>query len=244
MNVGVVGAGVMGAGIAQVLAVGGHDVVCVDRDAGVLTRAAEQLVEGRFGLRSAAARGKVDLAELEPIAARVTWSADIEALRTAALIIEAVPEDLALKISVFRSLDRIVDPVGILATNSSGLPVAALAAATDRAPLVLGWHWASPAQVMRFAEIVVTPVTDEATTTTVVELARSLGKHPVVVKDHPLAWGYVANRVYFAAAAEARKVVNEGICTPSEVDQLMTDCFRWPVGPFGMAAGATEGWTS
>jgi 3-hydroxybutyryl-CoA dehydrogenase/3-hydroxyacyl-CoA dehydrogenase len=95
---------------------------------------------------------------------------------------------------------------------------------------------------MRFAEVVVTPRTDEATVRTVTALARDLGKNPVVVRDRPDAWGYVANRVYWAAVAEARKIVDEGVSSEQDVDQLLTDCFRWPVGPFTMIRGATEGW--
>ncbi len=144
---------------------------------------------------------------------------------------------------MFRDLDRIAPPETILASNTSGLPIAALAAATDRPGLVIGWHWASPAPVMKLAEIAVTPETSAATIATVTAAAQRCGKHPVVVKDNPMAWGFVANRVYFAMVREAQRVVDEGIATRAEVDQLMMDCFRWPSGPFGMVAGAGSGWS-
>ncbi len=158
-------------------------------------------------------------------------------------MIEAVPERLDLKIRVFRDLDRVAPAATILASNTSGLPIAALAASTDRPDRVIGWHWASPAPVMKLAEIVVTPETSEATVATVTAAATRCGKHPIVVKDNAMQWGFVANRVYFAMVREAQRVVDEGIATRAEVDQLMMDCFRWPSGPFGMVAGAGSGWS-
>jgi 3-hydroxybutyryl-CoA dehydrogenase/3-hydroxyacyl-CoA dehydrogenase len=95
---------------------------------------------------------------------------------------------------------------------------------------------------MRLAEIVRGPETADETVATVVRLATAAGKNPVVVNDTTRAWGYVANRIYAAMAREARNVVDEGIATREQVDQLMVDCFRWPSGPFGMARGATSGW--
>ena len=144
---------------------------------------------------------------------------------------------------MFRDLDRLSPPATIFATNTSGLPVVAMAAATDRPDRVIGWHWASPAPVMKLAEIVVTPATSPETIATVADLASECGKHPIVVKDNPMTWGFVANRVYFAMVREAQRVVDEGIATRDEVDQLMMDCFRWPSGPFGMVKGAGSGWS-
>ena len=169
--------------------------------------------------------------------------ATLSALHETDLVIEAVPERLELKIAVFRDLDRHCPPETVLASNSSGFPIAALAAATDRPDKVIGWHWASPAPVMKLAEIVRAPSTSDDTVALVVGLARSAGKHPVVVKDTAMAWGYVANRIYFAMIREASRVVDEGIASREDVDQLMVDCYRWPAGPFGMTRGATSGWT-
>jgi len=240
----VIGAGVMGSGIAQVLAVVGHAVSCVDVEPVALDRAREEIERGRFGLGSAVSRGLLSEGQAEDALARITLTGDLGAVATADLVIEAVPERLDLKVRLFRDLDRRAPEGAILASNSSGFPVAALAAATDRPGLVIGWHWASPAPVMKLAEIVRGPETDDATVQTVVRLAAAAGKHPVVVKDHPMAWGYVANRVYGAMIREANEVVRQGIATAEEIDRLMIDCFRWPTGPFGMAAGATGGWKS
>ena len=121
-----------------------------------------------------------------------------------------MPERLDLKIRVFRELDRLAKPTAILASNTSGFPIAALAAATERPERVIGWHWASPPPVMKLAEIVATEQTSQSTIETVVEVARACGKNPVVVKDTAMAWGFVANRVYFAMLREAQRVVDEG----------------------------------
>ena len=241
--IGVLGAGVMGSGIAQVLAIAGHDVVCHDIDPAVLERAKVGVDTGRFGVRSAFERGKLTADEAESALARLTFTPDPAAVAATDVVIEAVPERLDLKIRVFRDLDALVPPGTILASNSSGFPIAALAAATGRADRVVGWHWASPAPVMRMAEIVRGPDTSDATIETVVRIAADAGKNPIVVNDTAMAWGYVANRVYFAMVREAQRVVQEEIATPEQVDQLMVDCFRWPSGPFGMTRGARSGWT-
>jgi 3-hydroxybutyryl-CoA dehydrogenase len=242
VKIGVLGAGVMGSGIAQVCALAGDDVVSYDVDASALTEARAHVTTGRFGLDGAVARAKVTRAAADAALARITFSDSFEAAAAADLVIEAVPERLELKIRVFRDLDRLAPAATILASNTSGLPIAAMAAATDRPDRVIGWHWASPAPVMKLAEIVVTPETSETTIATVTDAATRCGKHPIVVKDNPMQWGFVANRVYFAMVREAQRVVDEGIASRAEVDQLMMDCFRWPSGPFGMVAGAGSGW--
>lgn len=242
-RIGVLGAGVMGAGIAQVLAVAGHEVVCHDVSPDALRSGREGVETGRFGVRRAVARGKLTDEEADAALDRLVFSGDLDALAATDVVVEAVPERLELKISVFRDLDRRCGEATILASNSSGFPIAALAAATDRPDRVIGWHWASPAPVMRMAEIVRGPATSDATTEVVARLAAAAGKNPIVVRDTAMAWGYVANRVYGAMLREAARVVDEGIADRDQVDQLMVDCFRWPSGPFGMVKGAGSGWT-
>ena len=243
-RIAVMGAGVMGAGIAQVMAIAGHEVVCRDLSEEVLAEAREGVDGGRFGVRGAVERGKLTAAQADAALARLTFTTEIEEATTDVdVIIEAIPEDLGLKIRFFRELDGLAGPDTIFASNSSGFPIAAMAAATDRADRFVGWHWASPAPVMKLAEIVKGPATSDATIDTVVRLAAAAGKNPIVVNDTDQAWGYVANRVYFAMVREANRVVAEGIAERNEVDQLMVDCFRWPSGPYGMVAGAGSGWS-
>jgi len=242
-TIGVVGAGVMGSGIAQVAATSGFTTVCYDVDAAALARAEEAVTSGRYGLDRGVERGKLTRDDADAARSRLSFSADLGAAAATDLVIEAVPEHLDLKIRVLRDLDRRSPSSTILASNRSGYPIAALGAATDRPDRVIGWHWASPAPMMALAEIVRARDTSDATLEAVVAAARRCGKNPVVVRDAPTAWGYVSNRVYFAMVAEAQKLVAEGVATTDDVDRIMVDCFRWPAGPFGMVAGATRGWS-
>jgi 3-hydroxybutyryl-CoA dehydrogenase/3-hydroxyacyl-CoA dehydrogenase len=243
VRVGVLGAGVMGSGIAQVLATAGYTTVCVDVDAEVVERARANVVSGRYGTDRAVERGKLTPEAAEAALARLDFSTSFEDAAATDIVIEAVPERLDLKIRVFRELDRAAPETTILATNTSGFCVAAIAAATDRPDRVIGWHWASPAQVMRFAEIVRTSATSDATISRVTELAATCGKNPIVVHDIDTSWGFVANRIYAAVLDEAKRVVDDGVATPEQIDQLMQDCFGWPTGPYTMIRGATEGWS-
>jgi 3-hydroxybutyryl-CoA dehydrogenase len=241
-TVGVLGAGIMGSGIAQVTATSGYDTVCFDVDERALEAGREHVTGGRYGLERGVERGKVTREQADAALARLTFTGSFDDAAATDLVIEAVPERLELKVRVFRDLDRAAPDETILASNTSGFPIAAMGAATDRADRVIGWHWASPAPVMRLAEIVSTRETSDATVAAVRDVAAACGRNPIVIKDTPMAWGFVTNRVYFAMVAEAQKVVNEGIATANEVDQLMMDCFRWPAGPFGMVKGAGSGW--
>ena len=242
-RVAVLGAGVMGSGIAQVTAIAGYPTVCYDIDADALVSGRAHVASGRFGLAGAVERGKLTQAEADAALDRITFTGAFEEAAAVDVVVEAVPERLDLKIRVFRDLDRIAPAHTILASNTSGFPIQALAAATDRPDRVVGWHWASPAPVMRLAEIVRTGETGDDTVATITEMAARCGKHPIVVNDTATSWGFVANRVYFAMIREALRVVDEGIATREQVDQLMTDCFRWPAGPFGMVRGAGSGWS-
>lgn len=242
-TIGVLGAGVMGGGIAQVCATGGFDVVCYDIDPAALDAGRDHATTGRYGIESGVERGKLTRHQADAATARLTFTGTFEDAATTDLVVEAVPERLDLKIRVFRDLDRAAPPATILCSNTSGFPIQAIGGSTDRQDRVVGWHWASPAPVMKLAEIVRTHATSDETVETVRAVAAQCGKNPVVIKDTAMAWGFVANRVYFAMIAEAQKVVQEGIATADEVDQLMMDCYRWPSGPFGMVKGATGGWS-
>jgi 3-hydroxybutyryl-CoA dehydrogenase len=241
-SVGVIGAGVMGSGIAQTLASSGYTTRCFDIAAEALTAGREAVESGRYGLQRAVELGKTTKADAEAALSRLEFTGDLEHACASDVIIECVPEKLDLKIRTFRELDRIAPATAILASNTSGFSIAAIGAATDRPERVIGWHWASPPVISKFAEIVRSPETSETTINTVAEMATRCGKNPVVVNDNAMTWGFVANRVYGAMIREAAKCASEGVATHAEIDELMVDCFRWPVGPFGMAKGATTGW--
>jgi 3-hydroxybutyryl-CoA dehydrogenase len=243
-KVGVIGAGVMGSGIAQTLAVAGFPTVCTDVDGDALARAREGVVAGRYGLERGVARGKLTREAADAALARLEFTPSLDEAAACDLVIECVPERLDLKLHVFRDLDRRAPPDTILASNTSGFPITALAAVTERPDRVVGWHWASPPPVMRLAEIVTTPKTSERTVEAVKDAARRCAKNPIVVRDFPSVWGFVANRIYFAMVQEAQRVVDQHIASAEDVNQIMVDCFNWPVGPLAMVRGATEGWKS
>lgn len=232
----------MGGGISQSLAQAGYDVVCTDISAEALEVARRDAAEGRFGLAGAVARGKLEASSADAARKRIVWTDSFEQAAQTDLVIECVPEKLDIKLSVFRQLDEASPSHSILASNTSGFPIAAMAGATRRPERVIGWHWASPAFVMKFAEIIVTETTDSEVCEKVMACASRCGKNPVQVRDNPLEWGFVANRIYFAMIREASRVVEEGVASHEEVNALMVDCFRWPVGPFAMVKGAGSGW--
>lgn len=241
-RIGVIGAGVMGSGIAQSCATGGFEAICSDISAEALEKAREGVVRGRFGFDRAVERGKLRREDADAALSRLTFTERFEEAAQCDLVVECIPERLDRKVRLMRELDAVAPPESILASNTSGFSIAALAAATERPGRVIGWHWASPPVIMRFAEIVVTRETEDSVTGAVVEAARTCGKNPVVVRDAPMSWGFVANRVYFAMIREAQRVVDEGIASQEEVNQLMVDCYNWPVGPFAMVKGAGSGW--
>jgi 3-hydroxybutyryl-CoA dehydrogenase len=242
IRVGVIGAGVMGSGIAQVTATAGYETACYDVDPAALERAREHVTTGRYGFERGVERGKLSRESADAALARLSFTSSFDEAAGVDLVLEAVPENLELKQKVFRDLDAAALPDTILASNTSGFPIVQLADATSRPELVIGWHWASPPVVMRLAEIVRTESTSDRTVGTVTEVATACGKNPVVINDTTSSWGFVANRVYAAMRKEANRVVDEGVATPEQVDQLMVDCFNWPVGPYGMTRGARSGW--
>jgi 3-hydroxyacyl-CoA dehydrogenase len=241
-RIGVIGSGVMGSGIAQVLAIAGHGVVSYDIDPEARSRARASIAEGRFGLKGAVARGKMTSGDAAAALGRIEFSGDLARALDVDVVIEAIPERLGLKLQFWADADKQARAGAIFCSNSSGFPIESMAAVVGRPDRMIGWHWASPAPVMKLAEIVRGPSTSDETVETIVRLARNAGKNPVVVKDTTRSWGYVANRVYAAMVREAQRVVDEGIASKADIDQLMVDCFRWPAGPFGMARGAVSGW--
>ena len=246
-NIVVIGCGVMGAGITQVMALAGHNVWAVDIDPKVLDAAKIDVDTGRYGLKRAVDRGKTTEAEANAALARIDFILDEGKAREAAVakadfVIEAIPERIELKIQLFMELDNAAPRDCILASNSSGFSISALGAATQRPEKVVGWHWGSPPPVIKLAEIVRGVHTSDETIQAVSELAAGAKKNPIVINDAPQHWGYITNRVYFAMIREAQLAIKEGVATAEEVDQLMIDGFRWPTGPFGMVAGAGSGW--
>jgi len=239
--IGVMGGGVMGGGIAQVCAVSGYPVMIRDVTEELLVKTRDAIMDGRYGLRTGLERGKITQEQMDDAVGKLAFTTDVEDLRSADLIIEAIPEDLELKRKVFAELDTLVRPEAIFATNTSGFAISHLNQAVARKDRFLGMHWFSPAPVMRLIELVHAPETSEEAIATLEALGERLGKVTIRVQDAPGEYGFVANRIYFAAVAEARKVLEGDIATADDINKAMRFGFNWPVGPLEMMAGARKG---
>jgi 3-hydroxybutyryl-CoA dehydrogenase len=220
----VVGAGQMGGGIAQVMASSGrrvllHDAVpaAVDRGLGLMRKSLERL----------AAKG----VELDPedVLARVEA---VDELAEADLMVEAVVEDAAVKEDVFRRADRLLSARAILASNTSSIPIASLAAATGRPARVIGMHFFNPVPVMNLVEVVRGPETSAETVTAIVELSRELGKTPAEVNDSP---GFVSNRILVPFINEAAYALQDGVAEAEAIDTVARLGFNHPMGPLALA---------
>ena len=229
IQVGVVGAGTMGSGIAHVFARSGFNVLLCDVEQRFLDRALGQI---RTNLGREAAKGKLPEAEIEPTLARITPTIDREALAAAEFAVEAAPERVDLKSDIFRSLDRILRQDAILATNTSSISVTRLAALTQRPAQVIGMHFFNPVPVMALVEVVRGLATSDATFSAVHALAERLGKTPVEVNDAP---GFVSNRVLMPLINEAAFAVMEGVAKPEAVDQVFKLGMAHPMGPLTLA---------
>ena len=149
---------------------------------------------------------------------------------------------LDLKKSVWSDLDGVVKKSAIFATNTSGFAISDLNKAVARRDRFIGFHWFSPAYIMKPVEIIYAPETSEETIATMEAIGAKLEKVTIRVKDAPGKYGFVANRIYFAMVAEARRVLEEGVATGEDIDTVMKLGFNWPVGPLGMTKGARGGW--
>lgn len=224
------------AGIAQVLAVAGYEVtLCAD--AGSLRLARAEVDGGRFGLLAAVDAGRIGGDERRGALDRLTFADEPDdAVAAADLVIVAPDGPAGDAVARLVRTEAGLSPGTILAYNSPGEPVASLAEGLRRPERLVVWRWGWPPPVSKLAEIVRGPLTAADVVETVVEVARRLGKNPVVIDDAAEAWGFVTNRLWGALQAEATRIVDEGVASPAEVDQLMVDCFGWPSGPFGRGA--------
>ncbi len=227
--VAVIGAGTMGSGIAHVFAQSGVSVTLCDVDQRFLDRA---LATIRTNLAREAAKGKLLESEIDSSLSRISTTVDLESLGAAQIAIEAAPERLDLKTQVFRTLDRVLPPHAILASNTSSISITKIAALTTRPAQVIGMHFFNPVPVMALVEVVRGMATSDATFATVRDLAVRLGKTPVEVNDAP---GFVSNRVLMPLINEAAFAVMEGVATPEAVDQVFKLGMAHPMGPLTLA---------
>ena len=229
MRIGVVGAGTMGAGVAENVARAGHDVTVVDPDQQAVERARSRM---RDSLRLAILLGRTDGPKPAEVTARVHWTGQITDLRAADVVVECVPERIDLKEKVFAELDRVCAPGTLLASCTSGIPVDRLAASTTRPEQVVGLHFMNPAPLKDTVEVVRGPRTSPQSLDRALALLTSLGKTGIVVGDGP---GFLLNRVLMLCIAEAAAAVGDGIADAETTDALFEGCLGHPMGPLRTA---------
>jgi len=228
-QVGVIGAGTMGNGIAHVFAASGHNVILCDIEQSIVDRALGTIGKN---LDRAVSKNKITETQKSETLQRIKPATDRAALARCDFIVEAASEKFTLKSDLFRELDRICKPGVILSSNTSSISITKLGAATKRPESVIGMHFFNPVPVMALVEVVRGLATSDATFQTVRELAVKLGKTPVEVNDAP---GFVSNRVLMPLLNEAMFAVMEGVATPEAVDQVFKLGMAHPMGPLTLA---------
>ncbi len=226
VSVAVIGAGTMGAGIAQVAAQYGHQVLLFDQQPAMVEKA---LVNTGAGLQKLVDRGRISAGEREQILERLRPASDLAALSGAGLVIEAIVERLEAKQSLFRDLEAVCGTDTILATNTSSISVTAIASALERPQRLVGMHFFNPAPVMKLVEVVSGLDTGEMVAETVHATAAAWGKHPVFTRSTP---GFIVNRVARPFYAEGLRAVEEGATDMATVDAVIREAGGFRMGPF------------
>jgi len=227
-TIGVIGAGTMGAGIAQGGVVAGLSVVMIDVDEERLVRARNAISDGLERMLNKAASPAGDRGA---VLDRLRGATDYEALRACDFIIEAATENEALKIAILQRIDAVAPDDAIVATNTSSISIGRLAATAKRPHAFVGMHFFNPVAVMHLVEVVRGPKTDDATVDAAVALAKQLGKTAVVVKDAP---GFVVNRLLCPMINEAVLAYSQRIATASDIDEAMKLGCNHPIGPLAL----------
>ena len=227
-TVGVIGAGTMGNGIAQALAVAGRDVVMMDVGDAQVKRGLDTI---GASLDRLIKKDKMSAADKAAAMARISTATSTSALADCDLVIEAATEKVDLKLRIFAELDSVVKPEAILASNTSSISITRLAAGTKRPSQVIGMHFFNPVPVMALVELINGLQTSAATYAAVEELAKSIGKSPIKVKNSP---GFVVNRMLCPMINEAVFVLGEGLATAAEIDEAMKLGCNHPIGPLAL----------
>ena len=226
-KIGIVGAGAMGSGIAQIAAQIGCTVVMQDVTDEFVKKGVASI--DKF-MTKGIERGKVTEEQKSEVLSRISGTTRLEDLKDADFVIEAVFEDLKLKQTVFEKIDDLVAPEVILCTNTSSISITEIASATKRPEKVAGMHFFNPAQIMRLVEVIRGYYSSDDTVATIIDLAKRMGKEPIEVKkDSP---GFVVNRIMVPQFIEAIKIVEEGVATVEDVDKAVKLGLNYPLGPF------------
>lgn len=223
----VMGAGIMGRGIAHAAALGGFRTVLEDILPTALRKAEGEI---HANLDKAVELGKVSSSDADSAFKRIEYATGVaDAARDADLIIEAVPEEMESKVEIFTQLDKFSRPNTILASNTSSLSVTEIASVTCRAPKIVGMHFFNPVHKMKLLEIVRALETDDDTIATAVEVARRMKKEPVVIKESP---GFITSRINAMIGNEAFYMLQEGIASAEDIDKALRLGLNHPMGPF------------
>lgn len=222
----VLGAGVMGRGIAHVSALAGYQTTLVDLDPQVLDEALGQI---QANLDKGIARGKTSPEDRDRTLANLELSGDLASVAAAAdLIVEAIPEDMELKQRIFRELDQLAPPTCILGTNTSSLSIAAIASVTSRPDRVIGTHFFNPVHMVRLLEIIRSESTSDETLTRLQVFGERTGREMIVVRDSP---GFATSRLGLALGLEAIRMLEDGVASAEDIDRAMELGYRHPMGP-------------
>jgi 3-hydroxybutyryl-CoA dehydrogenase len=227
-RLGIVGAGFMGTGIAESAAGAGIDVALYEPVDSAIAKSRERIAAS---LKRAVDGGKRTRAEADELLGRVRWSSELDAIGGSELVIEAVIEDAEVKAATFRELDRLLAPDVVIASNTSSIPIAGLAAATERADRVLGLHFFSPVPVMKLVEVVVGLETSDGTVAQAEEFAQRIGKTAIRTKDRS---GFVVNFLLVPYLMAAVRMYEEGFASREDIDEGMKLGCGHPMGPLAL----------
>jgi 3-hydroxybutyryl-CoA dehydrogenase len=228
-TIGVVGAGQMGSGIAQVAAQAGYGVLLLDASEEALRRGLEAI---RRSLAKFLEKGRITEEALEAALGRIRTTLDLEDFREADLIVEAIVEDEGAKRALLERLGALAKPEAILASNTSSIPITALGRYSGRPERFIGMHFFNPVPLMGLVEVIRGELTSAATRDVVVEVARRMGKTPLEVQDYP---GFVSNRLLMPMINEAVEALREGVATKEAIDGIMRLGMNHPMGPLELA---------
>ena len=223
--IGVLGAGTMGHGIAQVAAAAGYTVVLRDVNAEALARGVQSIERN---LSKAIQLGKIVEQQRDETLQRIHGATRFDEIRDVDLVIEAAPENLELKQSLLRELEALVDTNCIFATNTSSLSIGEIASAASRPENVVGMHFFNPVHIMRLVEIIVGARTSASVTERVREVATRMKKEPIIVRDVP---GFASSRLGVTLGLEAMRMVEQGVASPRDIDTAMELGYNHPMGP-------------
>ena len=228
MKVSVIGTGTMGAGIVQAFAQAGVPVLMKSRSEASYQKALAKITKS---LSKLVEKGKMTEETKNAVLANITTTTDYKALADSDLIIEAAVETMDLKKELFKELDELCKPEAVLASNTSSLSITEIAACTTRPDKVIGMHFFNPATVMKLVEIIKGQKTSDEVTNSITELAKSIGKVPVLVNEAP---GFVVNRILIPMVNEGIGILADGVATKEEIDEAMKLGANHPMGPLAL----------